>query len=128
MTYSELKYFLDNKMRMSHIYQPVMILKLLENGTSYRQEIAETILSYDESQKDYYEDITNNMVGKVLIGHNIVEKENKQTWKFESSSSNKTYTVRYNASGKLSCDCMGYIGHGRCRHIKEVEGLVGELK
>jgi len=58
----------------------------------------------------------------------FVEKENKQTWKFESSSSNKTYTVRYNASGKLSCDCMGYIGHGRCRHIKEVEGLVGELK
>ena len=58
----------------------------------------------------------------------FVEKENKQTWKFESSSSDKTYTVRYNASGKLSCDCMGYIGHGRCRHIKEVEGLVGELK
>ena len=74
MTYSELKYFLDNKMRMSHIYQPVMILKLLENGTAYRQEIAETILSYDESQKDYYEKITDNMVGRVLRNHKIVKK------------------------------------------------------
>jgi len=55
----------------------------------------------------------------------FTEEVKKQTWKFKSSSSDKTYTVRYNASGKLSCDCMGYIGHGRCRHIKEVEGLVG---
>jgi len=78
MTYSELKSFLDNKMRMSHIYQPVMILKLLENGTAYRQEIAETILSYDESQKDYYEEITDRMVGQVLRKHKIVKKEKKQ--------------------------------------------------
>jgi len=78
MNYSELKEFLDSKMRMSHIYQPVMILKLLEKGIAYRKDIAESILSYDESQKDYYEKITDNMVGKVLRNHQIVKKDKEK--------------------------------------------------
>lgn len=43
-----------------------------------------------------------------------------KSWKFKSASSNKEYTVRQNASGKLSCDCWGYIAHRKCKHIKEV--------
>ena len=43
-----------------------------------------------------------------------------KTWKFKSSSSDKEYIVRLNASGKLSCDCWGYIAHRKCKHIKEV--------
>ena len=56
MDFESLKHFLTNKMRMSHIYQPVMILELLSrNGIADKREIAEAILSYDESQKEYYE-------------------------------------------------------------------------
>ena len=51
----------------------------------------------------------------------FVEEKNDKKWKFKSASSDKEYTVRYNASGKLSCDCWGYIAHKRCKHIKEVE-------
>ena len=58
----------------------------------------------------------------------IVEKKpfeelfvEQEEWKFESSSSDKTYTVRKNKHGKLSCDCWGYIAHKKCKHIKEAQ-------
>jgi len=44
----------------------------------------------------------------------------EQQWSFKSASSDKTYTVRRNRSGNLSCDCWGYIGHKKCKHVKEV--------
>jgi len=45
----------------------------------------------------------------------------EQNWKFTSASSDKEYTVKYNRSGNLSCDCWGYIGHKKCKHITEVK-------
>jgi len=78
MTYHQLKSFLEEKMRMSHIYQPVMIKKLLESGGQATDiDIANSLLEYDPSQIEYYQSITNNMVGKVLRNHNIVEKHKK---------------------------------------------------
>ena len=53
----------------------------------------------------------------------FVEKKKEESWSFKSGSSNKTYKVRHNASGNLSCDCMGYIAHRKCKHIKSVEEL-----
>ena len=32
MNYNHLKDFIINKMRMSHIYQPVMLIEILKNG------------------------------------------------------------------------------------------------
>ena len=73
MSYKSLRDFLENRMRMSHIYQPVMILKLLtDKGRSNKRSIAESILSYDESQKEYYENVTTNMVGRVLTQNNDI--------------------------------------------------------
>ena len=46
-----------------------------------------------------------------------------EVWSFESSSSDKTYTVKRNKHNKLSCDCWGYIAHRKCKHIKQVETL-----
>lgn len=54
------------------------------------------------------------------------EKEEKKleqpkTWKFQSSSGNGTYTVRFTKKGTLTCDCFGAIrSKGNCKHIKEV--------
>lgn len=63
-------------MSMSHIYQPVMIKVLLENGGSAdKRTIAQNILSYDFSQVEYYEAITTNMVGRVLRKNVIVSKD-----------------------------------------------------
>ena len=72
----KLKDFIEKKMSMSHVYQPVMIKVLLENGgVAHKKTIAQSILSYDFSQIEYYEGITNNMVGKVLRKNNVVTKE-----------------------------------------------------
>jgi len=78
MHYSELKEFVSKRMRMSHIYQPVMLMALLRNnGKCSTTQIAKAILKYDDAQIEYYEQITNNMVGKVLRNHGIVEKQGK---------------------------------------------------
>jgi ATP adenylyltransferase len=54
MDFNQLKDFLSNRMRMSHIYQPVMILSLLENkGRNSDIGIAKDILVKDESQIDF---------------------------------------------------------------------------
>jgi ATP adenylyltransferase len=79
MDYANLRSFLLEKMRMSHIYQPVMIKRLLEgNGSATDNEIAAVLVNFDPSQLEYYKKITNNMVGKVLRSHHIVNKERNQ--------------------------------------------------
>jgi 5-methylcytosine-specific restriction endonuclease McrA len=76
MTYERLADFVRNRMRMSHVYQPVMLTALLQNsGRCSTAQIARSILAHDESQVEYYEDVVKNMVGRVLRGHGIVEKD-----------------------------------------------------
>jgi ATP adenylyltransferase len=76
--------FIRNQMRMSHVYQPLMLMTLLEKGGSCSDtEIAKNLLARDESQIDYYRNITNNMVGKVLRNHGLVERD----------KTTKTYTL-----------------------------------
>ena len=71
--------FIKSKMRMAHIYQPVMIKTLLEaGGSASKNLIAKKILEYDFSQVEYYENITNVMVGKVLRSHGIITKDKSQ--------------------------------------------------
>ena len=48
-------------------------------------------------------------------------------WEFDSSSSDKKYVVKMNKQGSLSCDCWGYIGHKKCKHIKEVKDELQEV-
>ena len=70
--------FIENRMRMSHIYQPVMIKALLEaDGEASRTEIAEIILSHDFSQVEYYESVVANMVGRVLVNNGVVNRTGK---------------------------------------------------
>jgi hypothetical protein len=55
-----------------------MIQQLLKNGgRSSVTEIAKDISQHDPSQIEYYENVTNNMVGKVLRNHDIVAKDGK---------------------------------------------------
>lgn len=70
-----LRDFLTNRMRMSHIYQPLMIRTLLtRGGRATIRQIASKFLSKDESQLEYYEEITKNMPGRVLARHGIAKR------------------------------------------------------
>ena len=74
--FSILSDFLRNRMRMSHIYQPLMLKSLIQNGgnASVRQ-IAAAFLAEDESQLQYYENITKQMPGRILGKHGLVIRD-----------------------------------------------------
>lgn len=73
-SFSGLKSFIGKTMRMSHVYQPVMLRVLLERGGyASTEEIAKALLGHDPSQIDYYKKRTKQMVGPVLTKHGIVE-------------------------------------------------------
>jgi ATP adenylyltransferase len=76
MTYEQLADFVHHRVRMSHVYQPVMLVALLQQGgRCSTTEIARSILAHGQSQIEYYEDVTKNMVGRVLRNHGFVENE-----------------------------------------------------
>ena len=76
MSFNELKDFIENKMRLSHIYQPLLIKSLIEcGGVSTIRQMAITFLSRDESQIVYYEKILKSMPIKVLSNHNVILKD-----------------------------------------------------
>ena len=49
--FEKLSDFILNQMRMSHVYQPVMLIEILKNnGSASTNEVAKALLSYDISQ------------------------------------------------------------------------------
>jgi len=80
-----LKNFISKKMRMSHIYQPLMLIELIKgNGKSTGRKISKSFLNYDESQIDYYSHITKIMPFKVLSKHLKELKRDKENYFFEN--------------------------------------------
>ena len=78
-TYNQLLKFIRCKMRLSHVYQPVMLMTLLRNqGTATVDQIAKQFLVQDDSQIDYYARITKRMPAKVLSNHGIVRRDREQ--------------------------------------------------
>ena len=74
LSFNELETYIRDEMRMSHIYQPVMLRVLLEQGGRAEiEDIAMALLSYDRSQVEYYEIRTKNMVGKVLTRNGVID-------------------------------------------------------
>jgi hypothetical protein len=59
-----LRDFIRAQMRMSHIYQPVMLRTLIVNsGRATIRQIAAEFLARDESQLEYYDEIAKAMPG-----------------------------------------------------------------
>lgn len=75
-TYEHLERFISTEMRMSQVYQPVMLLELLRNdGSATVPQIAKAILDKDPTQVEYFSSIVKNMVGRVLTkNRGITEK------------------------------------------------------
>ena len=79
MTFKELQDFIENKMRMSHIYQPLLIKTLVESeGFSTARKLALELLKMDESQIQYYERVVKKMPVRVLLRHGVIKKNDNQ--------------------------------------------------
>jgi diadenosine tetraphosphate (Ap4A) HIT family hydrolase len=99
MTFKEVCNFIENKMRMSHIYQPLLIKTLVESeGISTTRKIALEFLRYDESQIQYYERVVKSMPVKVLLNHDVITKEKNQV-------SLNTETLSFSQRQKLISLC-----------------------
>jgi ATP adenylyltransferase len=73
MTFKALKEFIQRKLRMSHVYQPMVIRELINSGgRATIRQLALSLLSQDESQIKYYEDRVRKMPVSVLKKHGIV--------------------------------------------------------
>lgn len=79
--HDRLQRFISSEMRMSHVYQPVMLVELLKTkGRATVQQIAKAILAKDQSQVEYYEQITKNMVGRVLTKNRGIASKSGDTY------------------------------------------------
>jgi len=100
MTFKELYDFIDNKMRMSHIYQPLLIKTLVEaDGSATVRQLAQQFVLEDESQLKYYENTIKRMPVKVLKSHGIVSDQ-----KSLISLNIKKFTFKEKAQLKGICE------------------------
>jgi len=75
-TYERLRDYIARRMRMSHIYQPLMLMELLgRRSPAPAQDVARRILGEDVTQIEYYTERVKRMVGKVLTGNGITRCE-----------------------------------------------------
>jgi hypothetical protein len=71
-TYERLRHYIAERMRISHVYQPLILMELLERRSpAPAQNVARRILGEDVTQIDYYTERVKRMVGKVLSGNGI---------------------------------------------------------
>ena len=74
LTKGELGDFIENKMRMSHVYQPLMIRLLLESGNQGTiRQLALGFVGVDEAQIRLYEQRIKKMPVRVLRSHGVVD-------------------------------------------------------
>jgi len=75
-TYQRLRHYIAERMRMSHVYQPLMLMELLgRRSPAPAQDVARRILGKDVTQIDYYTERVKRTVGKVLTGNGITRCE-----------------------------------------------------
>lgn len=76
LTFDELVDFIEHRMRMGHIYQPLLIRTPVETGgTATLRQVAMAFLDRDESQIVYYEDRIKKMPLPVLKRQGIVDRK-----------------------------------------------------
>lgn len=74
--YEELANYIQKKIRIFQIYQPIMLMSLLMHAGKCQDEfIARDFLEYDNNQIEYYMHITDNLAGRILRKHGIVKRD-----------------------------------------------------
>jgi diadenosine tetraphosphate (Ap4A) HIT family hydrolase len=103
-----------------------MLMTLLEQGgESSVGDIARSILSRDESQIEYYENVTKNMVGRVLASHGIVEKGGRKYHLvgYENITGEQRQALIDMCRQKLD-DYIGRRGDAVWQHRKKSSGYI----
>ena len=122
-----LEHFIRKEMRMSHIYQPVMLLELLNSkGAASVNQLAKALLAYDGSQIEYYEQITKNMVGKVLTKNRQITERKADEFRlknFEALTSDEVSALVVLCQAKID-EYVGKRGEAIWAHRRKSTGYV----
>jgi ATP adenylyltransferase len=105
MHFENLVQFIERDIRMSHVYQPVMLRVLLDRGgRASREEIARAILNEDRSQLECYSEITRDMVGRVLTNRGVVKRDgaNYELLGFEKLTADQVQELKDICDRKLA--------------------------
>ena len=125
--FDDLSDFVRNQMRMAHIYQPAMLVELLQNrGQASVTEIAKALLSRDVSQIEYYEQITKNMVGRVLTKNRGITDKDGNTYSikgFDELGSEEVEILINLCIGKID-EYVGDRGDRIWSHRKKSSGYI----
>src|SRR5437763_15670361 len=75
---ADLLTFLSKTMSMTDVYQPAVILHLLERGgTSGKSDLARTLAGYDEAVQEHYERVLMRYPKATLLKHEVVSYDKK---------------------------------------------------
>ena len=125
--FEDLSDFIRNQMRMAHIYQPAMLVELLQNGGQASViEISKALLSRDVSQIEYYKQITKNMVGRVLTKNRGITDKDGNTYSikgFEELGSEEVEILINLCIGKID-EYVGDRGDRIWSHRKKSSGYI----
>jgi len=76
MKAEELLDFVEHRMRMSHVYQPLLIRSLLDaGGLATLRQLAVEFARFDEAQIRYYQDRITKMPLPVLARHGVLRRD-----------------------------------------------------
>jgi ATP adenylyltransferase len=126
MDFDELLQFVERDMRMSHVYQPVMLRELLSrNGRATVADIARALLNEDRSQIEYYSEITKNMVGRVLTNRDVVRRDASEysLLGYENLTSDQVQRLKAACEVKLS-DYLARRGDAIWEHRRRSAGYI----
>jgi ATP adenylyltransferase len=125
--FTQIQQFIRYEMRMSHIYQPVMLLELLTSkGAASINQIAKALLSHDASQIEYYEQITKNMVGRVLTKNRQLTAREGDVFRlrgFEALTSEEVFALVALCQTKID-EYVGRRGEAIWAHRRKSSGYV----
>ena len=124
MRFEELVQFIDRDMRMSHVYQPVMLRLLLDrNGRATVGDIARALLNEDRSQLEYYSEITRNMVGRVLANRKVVVRDKAEITNCGQLSPSEIQQLKSACDRKLA-DYVARRGDAIWEHRRRSAGYI----
>ena len=102
---SELMDFVKNRMRMSHVYQPFVIIELLEaGGQATVRQLAQAMAAKDEALLLQYEQRIGRYPMRVLKQHGVITKDRNGL--VSLNVENMTYEQR----AELRAECEKRIG------------------
>jgi ATP adenylyltransferase len=100
MKFEDLVEFVEKRMAMSHIYQPLLIRALVESdGSATLRQLAQAFLFQDESQLTFYERKIKQMPLPVLMKHGIVSRDGELV---SLTTPKMTYVQK--AQVKMACE------------------------